>query len=370
MGSLLGDDITDERAKLRARVSDSDHALLLASAAWGSEPGRSEAAKGSEELTSTILTGLRKRLTPGWFQNLSAALEHAGSPLTSTDQRRASDELGQLHRATASVDMERVHSSWLVRALQEESASVQRLVTASLAETIRHRVQAGLLLDSRDLTSERPASSEVASWVMALWTERLVGDEPERPDDPPALFVLVRLTPSAGYRVCRMAGFCKLVLASELSQNHPTPGGRARFTWLADRLANADEQLRALAERDVTLCRSSKTPLHHQPARIGLTTVARLLAEIEPFRLRWALQHWPYPIAKLIRSVLSLSTSSLASVAEAESTILRIAWDRLNLEGRLAPGWPAAYASASGIAAADQIAGGAISARSSPFDTN
>ena len=105
-----------------------------------------------------------------------------------------------------SVDLGRVHPSWLVRALREESPAVQRLVAASLRGS--HcviSVQAGLLLDSQDLISERAAAPEVASWVMALWTERLVGGEAERADDPPALIVLGRLSPrrviaSAGWR--------------------------------------------------------------------------------------------------------------------------------------------------------------------------
>ena len=82
-----------------------------------------------------------------------------------------------------------------------------------LAASLRDHLQAGLLLDSRDLTSERAAAPEVASWVMALWTERLVGGEAERADDSPAIIVLARLSPRAGYRLCRLAGFCKLILA-------------------------------------------------------------------------------------------------------------------------------------------------------------
>ena len=92
--------------------------------------------------------------------------------------------------------------------------------------------------------------------------------------------------------------------------------------------------------RDVEASRSSKLPPRQQPARIGLATIARLLADSEPFRLRWALQHWPYPIAKLIRSLMPPAASRPAPLLEWESLILKTAWDRLNLEGRLALAWP------------------------------
>ena len=93
-------------------------------------------------------------------------------------------------------------------------------------------------------------------------------------------------------------------------------------------------------EADVEASRSSRLPPRHQAARIGLATIARLLADSEPFRLRWALQHWPYPIAKLIRSLIPPATNRPAALLESETWILKTAWDRLNLEGRLALAWP------------------------------
>ena len=118
-------------------------------------------------------------------------------------------------------------------------------------------MQAGLLLDSQDLKSERAASPEVASWVLALWTERLVGGEAGRADDPPAIALLVRLSPRAGYRVCRMAGLCKLILAghrriamvppaTELAMNG-SPAGLRKPIRSAE-----------LARRDVETGRSSR----------------------------------------------------------------------------------------------------------------
>ena len=69
-------------------------------------------------------------------------------------------------------------------------------------------------------------------------------------------------------------------------------------------------------------------------------TLARLLADCEPFRVRWALQHWPYPIAKLVRFLMAAASNRSASRLQSESLVLKTAWDRLTLEGRLAMSWP------------------------------
>ena len=48
---------------------------------------------------------------------------------------------------------------------------------------------------------------------MGLWTERLVGGEASRPDDSPALVAVCGLSNRAGYRLCRVAGLGKMVVA-------------------------------------------------------------------------------------------------------------------------------------------------------------
>jgi hypothetical protein len=339
MGSFSGDEPAKDHAARVASLADSDRALLLAATAWGEPRERPETGESRADL----LTGFHDRLAPAWLQRLRGGLDQEKSLTEWSDRASALEHLRKMHQAMARVDLARVHPSWLVRALQEESPAVQRLVAASLPDSLRHHVQAGLLLDSQDLRSERAAAPDVASWVMALWTERLVGCEAERANDSPGLVVLVRLTPRAGYRICRMAGICKLILAGQPPDRDGAASHQARHDWLAGRLADANADLRAASKRDVEVSRSSKLPLRHQPARIGLTTIARLLADTEPFRLRWALQHWPYPIAKMIRSLLPRAANRPASLVESESLILKTAWDRLNLEGSLAPAWPETY---------------------------
>src|SRR5262249_20438094 len=118
-----------------------------------------------------------------------------------------------------------------------------------------------------------------------------------------------------------------------------SPPQRTRWEWLRDRLSAADPELAVLARRDVQAAAVTKLPGRRQSARIGLVTVARLLVDCEPFRARWALQHWPYPIAKLIRSLRPPAGKRSASLLRGESLVLKTAWDRLNLEGRLAIAW-------------------------------
>jgi hypothetical protein len=341
MSSFSGDEAGNDHADGATSLVDSDRAMLLASVVWRQHRRRPE----TDETAVDLIAGLQGRLSEAWVQTLRGALDSEKSPSTWSDRGETIDELRRMHQAMAGVDLARIHPSWLVRALREESPAVQRLVAASLPDSLRYQMQSGLLLDSQDLKSERAAAPEVASWVMALWTERLVGGDARPSHDSPGLAVLIELTPRAGYRLCRMVGFCKLILAGQPPDHRADAGDHARHEWLAARLAEANSGLRELSRRDVEAGRSSKLPLRHQPARIGLATVARLLVDTEPFRLRWALQHWPYPIAKLIRALLPRSLSQPPSFLEWESWILKTAWERLNLDGRLVPAWPDSYSS-------------------------
>ena len=81
--------------------------------------------------------------------------------------------------------------------------------------------------------------------------------------------------------------------------------GRARIEWFRDRLAFAGPEFGAVARHDVKSPPGSKLPRRRRTARLGLLTIARLLVDCEPFRVRWALQHWPYSIAKLTRSLMT-----------------------------------------------------------------
>jgi len=322
-------------------LTESDRALLLAMHAWN-DPCDRPAVDGRETATADdFILRFCDRLDPSWVQRLCKAWDRASRDADAGEPARALDRLRTMHQASARVELRRVHPSWWVRALLEESPAVQRIVTASLPESLRHPVQAGLLLDSQDLLSERAVAPEFLGWVLGLWTERLVGGEPERPDDPPAIRALSCLSPRAGYGLCRLAGLCKMLLAGHKPGDaRQQPSQRARWEWLHDRLAAAGPEFQAAVRRDLQAGVSSKVAHRHHPARIGLVTFGRLLAECEPFRVRWALQHWPYPIAKLTRSLMPPAAQRSPLLVDGESLVLKTAWDRLTLEGRLSMSWP------------------------------
>jgi hypothetical protein len=341
MSSVAGDERSGGSILPGLSLSDADRAFLLAMAAWGAPPRQTE--NGPDRIVSDLRARVRRRLGPAGFARVCNNLLHDSSQAMFRDPLKARERLSRMHVAGARVEPAQVHPSWWVRALREESPAVQRLVASEVPAYLREPLQSGLLLDRDDLRSERPASAEVVSWVLALWTERLVGGEVDRSDDPPAIIVLGRLSPRAGYRLCRLAGVCKLILAGQMEADAGRSSNRARHEWLETRLP-VDAELQAMARLDVEAGRSSKLPPRRHLARIGLVTLARLLADAEPFRLRWALQHWPYPMAKIIRSLMPPTGSRSVSLLEWESLVLKTAWDRLNVEGRLALNLPDAHA--------------------------
>ena len=313
-------------------LSEADRILLLAVRAWTGAGGTGEPA--------ALRARFWDRLGPSRARGLRDAWERGATVATAGALRWARDEIRRAHAASARVEAGRVHPSWWIRALRGESPAVQRVVAASAPEPVRQAVQAGLLLDNADLSADRPGDDEVRAWVLSLWTERLVGGEPERGDDPPAIVAMTRLSPRAGYRLCAMAGLAKLALVGEApEQDLHRPARRARWDWLRERLATSDGAVREQVRRDIQAV-SPNVPSRHVAARVGLLTIARLLADCEPFRVRWALQHWPYPLAKLTRALMPPASQRTAHGLHGEFIVLRAAWDRLDLEGRLPMAWP------------------------------
>ncbi len=200
---------------------------------------------------------------------------------------------------------------------------MRRAVVGTAPEPIRGRVQAGLLLDNDDLQSERPADPEVLACARSLWTERLVGGEAGRSDDPPVIAAMSGLSPRAGYRLCRYTGEIKLALA-----------GQTRTEWAMSFAASAGPEFAVVAQHDVrsTSESAAKLPPRRSPARIGVLTIARLLADCEPFRVRWALQHWPYSIAKLVRSLMPPAAKRSPVVMQVESEVLKMALGRIKMK--------------------------------------
>lgn len=301
-----------------ASLSPTDQALVAALAAWG----------GVEALPLLRRFGTQR------------ARELAGS-LVPDPPPEPLELLHDARSAQHGPDPARVHPSWYVRALQDESPAVRRVVAAATAEPLRSILIRGLDLDPADLATDHPGEPEAHRIASALWTERLVGDLPHRDDDPPAIEALATLGPVGLYRLLRLCG---------LARRSILPG------------ATIDARHRVMAERLATLRASIVGPIdprlvqvlanewlateslgRHRLAGFGLTTLGRLLNRADPYRVRWALQHIPYPIAKRLRIAASRPEASVRQVLALEGRVLDAARNRLREEGRarteVIPGW-------------------------------
>jgi hypothetical protein len=334
MSSTSGEQSGDGERPPIGGLTEADRALLLAMRAWAHDCRRPQGA--SEEGEHEFILRFWDWLEAGWVRRLCDAWDRQKKAGARLEPARAVARLREMHIASVGADVAHVHPSWLVRALQDESPAVQRLVAASVPQSLRHSLQAGLLLDAQDIVPDHPVDPTYRDWVMGLWTERLLGGEPSRADDSPALLAVCRLSSRAGYRLCRVAGLGKMMVAGvNPARAAGGPSRRARAEWLHGRLGGSDSEFQALAQTDVQSIAGSKLPRRRHAARLGLLTVARLLADFEPFRLRWALQHWPYPIVKLTRSLMSGPAQRTAAMIAGETDLLKTAWERLRLEGRL-----------------------------------
>jgi len=320
---------------------EADHALILAFQSWpdvGSSPELSVGRQGAMDGPGVQRLS---RLEDSWSERLRIASGAGSSPMTLPEPAAALATLRRMHLATIRVDLSRVHPSWCVRALREESPAVRRLVAAHTPEPLRSAIRSGLALDESDLVGERSVAPEILNWALVLWTERLVGGDPARTGDHPAIAVLTCLPLRSGYAICRLAGQMKCQIAGgQPDERGQSPLGGARTAWIQNILTGLDPQFLAQVSRDLQSKALAKVPVRHLAARLGVQTMARLLAECEPFRLRWALQHWPYPIAKLVRTLMPSGAQRSSSIAQGEYLILKSAWDRLNLEGSVARQWP------------------------------
>jgi hypothetical protein len=294
-----------------AALSPTDEALVSALAAWG----------GVEALP------LLRRFGAQRARRLAGALvpDPPAGPL---------DSLRETRVAQGAPDPGRIHPSWYIRALQDESPAVRRVVVAASGTPLRAALIDALGLSEADLAPDHPADAGACGVALALWTERLVGDVPAREGDPAAILALATLGAVGLYRLLRLCGLAKQILAEDEATASPRRLTMDRIAVLGDRLAGPiDTRLVQLARKDWA---STATLGRHRLAGTGLATLGRLLARAEPYRVRWALQHVAYPVAKRLRVAASRPEASVREVQELEARVLDAAWGRLREEGRLA----------------------------------
>jgi hypothetical protein len=310
-------------------VLNADLALLLCLEAWGFP---NLAAPNSSPW---------RRLDSCWQERL----DDARHKLRPHSAEHALELLQSSHRFQCRANPGRIHSTWWNRALREESPAVRQFLALHGPPQVRAAAR-GAHDSGWEAGECHPADPEVAGWVLSLSTERLVGGEPVRSDEPPVILALAALSPLQLYRLSHAAGQAKAALAGDpdgIVTGRPLDGQRKQ--WFDDRFSNqfgpGEARPHAWALRDLQGMRETEGPgRRRRLASLGLRTIARLLAGCEPYRVRWSLQHVPYPVAKRIRSIMSLAPSVSDQVRHLEIAVLNAAWTRLALENRLPLRYP------------------------------
>jgi hypothetical protein len=293
-----------------------DQAMLHAARAWGRD-----VAPGYWRL---FRTDRQTALRMAWEN------DPPGDPAASLEF------LKRAHAAQARPDLARVHVSWWSRALQDEPRSVRAAVVANLPPGIADALREAVHLGRDELTPDRPADPLALRAALSLWSERLVGDLPDPDGDPPVVAALAGLDSRAAVRLVRSAGLAKLSITSV-----PLPGSEPDDHDLSARLRslipNPESSFVAIATRDIVALGSVRGT--HPEDRLGLTTVARLLDQLDPHRVRWVLQHVPYSTARAIRGLMSQSGRRTPTLAGWEEGVLRAAWVVLHQEGWISEAW-------------------------------
>ncbi|MDR3634171.1 MAG: hypothetical protein P4L84_10215 [Isosphaeraceae bacterium] len=292
----------------RHGVSIADQSFVRALRAW--------AETGDDALC--------ERLRPDWLASLGELRGRAAE-----EPRQALETLRCEHAAQVRPDLARIHPSWCIRGLRAETRAVRRAAVAIASEPWRETLRQGLELSAEDPTAEFAPLPEALGWVAAFWPERLVGDVPERPDDPPVIRILTAVPLHSGVRMVRRLGLAKWAASRAALPTLRTREMR-RFESLRDALAFPEDRFQDFADRDLAALRGDT---RHPLARLGTLTLARLLSLADSYRVRWALQHVPYPAAKFVRSVMPPKPKVSAAWVEWETRILQVATDQLRDEG-------------------------------------
>jgi len=320
-----------------AGVSPADLALVRAARAWGGLD-QADGPGSSASFWARFSPSYRDRLAGAWSVTAKLTPELAWQTLLS-DQS-----------ASARFDPRRVHPSWFERILRAESPAVQSVVRRLASEPIRTALSRGRADGSAPMAASVPVAgslqAEVVEWVLTLWAERLVGGVAESANDPPVILALARFAWRDLVRLAQVLGQIKYAFGVEAggkahapdpSIARTTTAGQVRIGFFRRTIGRADPRLVPVARADFG---SVAADPRRRYAVVGLITVARLLKACDAHRARWASQHIPYPVARLLgtlegRDRLAASGLPPRAVRAWESWIFEAAWARLLSEGRL-----------------------------------
>ena len=318
-----------------ATTSPADLALVRAIRAFGDFGGNGQSGNPFGFLAK-FSPESRERILEVWFSIARVTPEIAWQTLLRD------------HQAAARFDPARVHPTWFARILAAESPAVQALVTARATGPVRaalDRRRTASEIAGRVVDSANPAA---VAWALTLWTERLVGDVPESPDDPPVILALSQFSLRDQLRLVKAIGQAKLAFAidgmapdSSLEALARTSAiDRVRIAFFRRIIGEPDSRLAPLARAEFE---SIEADRRWKFAAVGLLTVARLLKGCDPHRVRWAIQHLPYPVAKRFGKLAGSHSSGSKTLPSRaiqawESWIMEAAWARLLSEGRFGSG--------------------------------
>lgn len=236
--------------------------------------------------------------------------------------------LREAHEFQRVCDLDRVHDSWVVRALQAETTAVRRVALESLPEQRKERLCAQLGLEWAEVSTEIPAHPEVSRWVRIAWTERLVGDQPLGPNEPKFLHVLTTWSSRKLAKLLFRIGLAKCSYAAHgLGERSGRLAVEPQEVELVAVFRDSwGERCAALEQVAIGDLAPLVGNSREQIARLGLITVARLLRCVSARRARWVLQHLPYHIAKLVRPHMTpgVSAAPEASLAAWEERVFEL----------------------------------------------
>lgn len=257
---------------------------------------------------------LLEKLSPSWNRRLQ------GADLARLPAHQAALELDQLRRdllAERHPNPRRVHPTWWHRALLDESPAIRQAVGSALPDNLRRAIFPTL---AHQAPSSRPPDPGALAWVLTLWAERLVGGPEPSDHDPPAILLLTTGGPYRLARELHLLGLTKCAYIKMCADDlEPAtvlrlrPAARRSYLHLLARLQaeDLDRRFLRLAIHDLQTSRERGPRRLSGLTRLGLVSLSRLLAFAEPFRARWALQHLPYDLARMIRGLMNFRSPDL-----------------------------------------------------------
>lgn len=276
------------------------------------------------------------RLSDRW----RARLDSIRGAITNTpDPASARDRLERNHHDEARPDPTRIHPTWWARALSRESPSVRRAVISHAPDPIGPALRRTFAAEADATEDANPPDPDALAWVLALAGERFVGGPAREDDDPPIIRIIAALDGRRYSHLVTGLGLARLAFLGQ--EDASRPRNRDRIAMLRPSLPEPTPELLTLVRDDLAALHldAEGGTVRNLPPRLGLRSVARLLAPVDPHRTRWALQHLPYPIARSLYEHMSHDQPSLAPalLQRFESDMLLSAVVLLVREGRVDP---------------------------------